>query len=380
MRWALAFVVVGCGRLHFDAIASGDGAQSTGHVLYAAATKPDEVFAFAILADGSLSELPGSPVATKATTVTSLAADPAGQFLVVGGYPTTTQPPTLATFAIGASGLPSQIADTDYTASATQAVAFEPTGHYFYTGDYGDREYQFTLNRTTGTLTYDATTVTPSLGQFLAIDPSGRFLLTPGGGTSGITVSTIAGGTGALGAPVGYLPAGLDDAVSLAIDASSHHVYAANDSTCGLYAYAFNPASGVLATASLPGTPQTIQCFVSVTLAPSGRFVYAGTRATSGLGTYMMAVDATTGGLMLQPPTTGAANTAADGAVATLTFDPSGAFAYGISTDPEHGTYGAPPRIYGYAVDSTTGALSALPRSPFTASGDLAALAIVALP
>jgi hypothetical protein len=103
-----------------------------GSHLYAANRDSDNVSAYAIGADGALTALPGSPVAAEANLNGAIAATPDGRHLYVTGY----RPDFsgfIAAYAIGADGALSELAGSPFApAGIPAAVAATPDGRHLY--------------------------------------------------------------------------------------------------------------------------------------------------------------------------------------------------------------------------------------------------------
>ena len=369
-RAGLAVIAVAaCGRVGFVAVERGDAPSAMHRVLYAATSAPDELDAFAIApGDGSLAPLPATPVAAGTAMVSALAIDPLGAFVVVAG----TGAPGLATFAVDATtGVPSLVATTDtttYTAFHTGmfAVTIEPLGRFVYTGDAEDNDFALALDRSTGALSLVAFEHVNATATFAVADARGRFLVTPGEGTScAIQVTAIDQATGQLGPPVQYAPpVCLTDALRATLDTTATHVYVAENGNCAVFGYPIDPITGAVAvTTPVAGSDQFdgFDCFYDVELHPSGQWLYG---AMSGV--VVLGIDPATGAIA--PRGAAGANTAADTSIIRIVLDPGGAFAYGISTSDA--------LIYGYAIDAATGALAPTPGSPYAAAGKVVDLAI----
>jgi 6-phosphogluconolactonase (cycloisomerase 2 family) len=331
-------------------------------VLYVATQTPDELFAFAISSvDGSLTPLPGSPIASPAATPTAIAIDPHSAFAIVAG----SGAPSLAMFALDpTTGAPVALATAATNGFA--GVTLAPSGQFAYAGDTHDTDYAFAIDRATGAATLVDSVPVQAGASFAVVDPAGRFLVTPGDNVScGIAVSPIDPATGGLGTAAFYRPAAcLLIAIRAAIDAGGTHLYVADEGNCTIYGYPIDPTTGAVSCAAPvagSGPQEGRDCFFDVELHPSGRWMYAALG-----GVVVVGLDASTGAIgALAAP---GPNTVADGSIFRLVLDPGGAFAYGISTNNA--------RIYGYSIDVTSGALAPAPGSPYAAAGVAIDLAI----
>jgi 6-phosphogluconolactonase (cycloisomerase 2 family) len=244
-------------------------------------------------------------------------------------------------------------------------------------------------------------------GRLLAIagDPSGKFVyvVTSDGSLSAFTVDSLAGTlTPVSGSPYtisgqsdGYSPAGR----ILSIDPTGKYLYAAGGSQ--LYGFAIDASSGALS--AITGSPFMATSVGAVAVDPSGHYLVASSRTES----WVYAIDSSTGALTAY----GSGVSGCGGN--RMTFEPSGHFLYGavgsgisacsfssgtlsvVSGSPLASTSGAyfmgiaahpsgsflyatdntcanggsSNRLYGYVIDPSTGALTAIGGSPFTLPG-----------
>src|SRR5580658_2284002 len=153
--------------------------------------------------------------------------------------------------------------------------------------------------------------------------------------------------------------------VAVAIDPVGQFVYATDSSgspPAGSIAaagsvrmYRIDSATGQLVRLSAIGAePPTPAGPISISVDPTGHFVYVG--AADSVSAY--AIDATTGLLTALP---GSPFAAAGGYANGLAIDPSGKFLYTANTTTNN--------VSALAIDATTGSLTPMPGSPF-AAGD----------
>jgi len=212
----------------------------------------------------------------------------------------------------------------------------------------------FTVNSSTGALTplgsFTVGTGPTSIGG----DATGAivYVANSDGTVSGFIVKA---GTGALQPVAGTFIAGTRP-ISIAVDPHDRFVYVANAGSNDVSGFHETAATGVLTplTSSFPlsGTPSRI------VIDPSGRFVYV-TEASAGTAVFIINADASLTLQQTVPP----ANTAST----AIAVEPRLHFAY--ITDNQTG-------VTAYAVDSTTGKLTAISGATF-ASGT-APVAVVA--
>jgi 6-phosphogluconolactonase len=325
---------------------------------------------------GALTPIPGSPF-TVGTNPNAVALDTTSKFLYVANALSS----NISAFSVDPSTgaltpLPGSPFATGYT---PDAIAVYPLGNFLYIANQlSDNIWAYQIDSETGTLT-------PISGSpffaghsptSLTMDPLGRFLyvsgddrLTPYFSFTGFTINST---TGAL-TPI---PAGdlvWDDLGPLGavIDPTGKFFYGINYwiPDWALSSLAVNPATGGL-TSTTYGNNSDVPSAVAAH--PSGKFLYE----TSAYG-YIIGytLDSTTGNLTYIPgspygnqcvygPPCSAGSPystpyATGGSPQSIVIEPSGQFAYvaNVSTN----------NVSAYSINATTGALSAVPGSPFTA-------------
>jgi 6-phosphogluconolactonase len=214
----------------------------------------------------------------------------------------------------------------------------------------------YTLNQTDGTLTpisgspFSAQSGNDLSG--LAVDPLGKFLYVvgqPNQGGNEIWEYTIDATTGALAFVGTVSPVGLGDN-GIAMHPSGKFLYGLGFGLNGrlLFVFSIDPATGLLT--QIPGSPfdaisGTTPNFVTVE--PAGKFLYA---AGGDLVAY--SIDSTSGALTpIGAPSSTGLN------VTSATVDPSGKFVYLPAPNTKN--------LFAYAINPTTGTLTAVPGSPF---------------
>ena len=246
------------------------------------------------------------------------------------------------------NGLTAQISASDIAAAGTAVVTV------FNPGPGGGLSNSATFTITTGA-------VDP---QSIAVDPTGKFAYVMNGGCSGgiggyVSMYTINPATRALasiGPPVWTHDE--DTPGSMTVDPSGKFVYVANPGDPwspdygGVSMYSINATTGALTyTGMLIGNCPGL-CFPSsVAVDPSGKFAYV---ASGGGGEFlfnveMYTVDAATG-------TLASIGTIAAGTnPVSVAVDPSGKFAYVVNNN-----YGSAGTVSIYAINATTGALTSM--------------------
>jgi 6-phosphogluconolactonase (cycloisomerase 2 family) len=262
-------------------------------------------------------------------------------------------------------------------------------GTYVYTADFNTADVaQFSFNTSTNTLAYvtavpagtaPATPTGPGdTPTAMAIDPTGQFLLVADGQNAISDTATTAPGqllvytidqtTGALtplsGAgfmtPTDTAPGNFTSALALTVNpADTPYVFATNqfDPPGGVAGFAFNnpPSSGNL-TQTAPWQIATGNNPVWVTVDPLDRFVYVSNSSDGSVAGYSL--NLTSGVLTAltgSPFTAGFGAGAVTGAIA---IDPTGRFMYVSDTQNS--------QLVALSINPTTGALTAITGSPFT--------------
>jgi 6-phosphogluconolactonase len=281
------------------------------------------------------------------------------QLSVIGPYPTPppgfvagsvvrwngSDQPTSPTGAINA--VTAQISASDIAAAETAVVTV------FNPGPGGGLSNSLTFTITTGA-------VDP---QSIAVDPTGKFAYVINGGCSGgiggyVSMYTINPATWALasiGPPVWTYDE--DSPGSMTVDPSGKFVYVANPGDPwspdygSVSMYSINATTGALTyTGMLSGNCPGL-CFPSsVAVDPSGKFAYV---ASGGAGfpfnVEMYTIDATTGALA------SIGTIAAGGYPQAVAVDPAGKFIYVVTASA---TAGSPGSVSMYAINAVTGALT----------------------
>jgi 6-phosphogluconolactonase (cycloisomerase 2 family) len=185
------------GNVAVFAVNSGTGALSEiGGSPYAAGTNPDAIavtpdgkfvyvpsglggnlFGFAIAVDGSLTGVPGSPVALGgAGGLAGLAIDPTGKYLYIGGNTTS----NVYGYSInGVSGALSVIAGSPFAGGVNpSSISIHPNARFLYVANYGSANVSgYTIDSSSGTLSAMAGSpfavgINP---ESLTIGPTGQF-------------------------------------------------------------------------------------------------------------------------------------------------------------------------------------------------------------
>ncbi len=218
----------------------------------------------------------------------------------------------------------------------------------------------FSIDHATGTLTAINGSPFPTAGaDSVASDPLGRFLFVGNATTGQVSVFQINSTTGALvAAPNSPFSAfNLDFAQVLAVDGTGKFLYVGQDlPALPIYAFSIDQNNGALSPAV--GSPFFLGV-AGVRTDFTGKFAIGLTGTTGDNHLYVFAID----------PSTGALSAVNNSPFATVTstplnlrIHPSSQFVYSFGLD-SNSNFAA---LEGFAIDPSSGALTALSNSPFT--------------
>lgn len=242
------------------------------------------------------------------------------------------------------------------------SIAVDPAGRFAYVANAPDNTISvFTINAASGALTAIPGSPFPGKAGLLIVDPTGKFIYELHSSDSTISGYSINATSGALapilGSPflVGAVP------ISMAINSAGSFMYVANDDdpTSTVSGYAIDRLTGALAPISsspFPGGFDPTAVRVHVT----GKFVYVFDGGNNSIRRY--AADPTTGTLTFLDFTVvpnGAAN------IGEIELDATGKFLYELNGGSVNNIVGS-QIIFGYQIDSATGALTLIPGAPFS--------------
>lgn len=265
--------------------------------------------------------------------------------------------PSAATFSATANGTPPptyqwrQSLDAGVTYSDLPgAVGATYTTPPTQVSDNG-RRFLVRVNNSVGTVDSQAATLTviaPLANHFgYGLSVSGNRVLAYSfsGSTGGPTQLT--------GSP--YSPVVGPGLTGLTVHPSKNFIYVtySTGSNGGIFGYAIDSGTGQLSP--VPGTPSSSGSSVGqVAVHPNGRFVYAARNSSAGIDAY--SVDSSSGAL-----TALAGSPFAPAQGSRVTIDPTGQFAFVLSVDAVNFSASA----YAFAINAASGALTAVPGSPF---------------
>jgi 6-phosphogluconolactonase len=315
---------------------------------------------------------------------TALLAQKAGFVYVVNccSSPNDTGPGNVSAYAIeGETGALLPVPGSPFAAGVggSGGIAVDPAGQFLFVGNHGDPTINtppsisvYTIEGNSGTLTPVAGSPfpAPNSGE-MTVDPSGRFLYMSGPPT--VTVITIDAfaidrSTGAV-SPVPGSPfsdgatvssPAIGGALSVTVDPTGQFLFATNrtGSQDNVSALRIDSSSGALSL--VPGSPFAVpgggnggNDVWGAVMDPHGKFVFVSECCSLHDGVVPFAIDHATGA---PTPVPGSPFTKA-GDPPSLTVDPQGKFVYGS---------GFATHIFGMRIDRGTAALTPVPGSPYS--------------
>ena len=338
--------------------------------VYVANHNSDDLSAYVVDAGtGTLSPIDGSPFATGYGPL-GVAIDPSGKFAYVANNGTVSgKPGSVSAFTINPrSGALTPVQGSPFAAGSNPlAVAVSPTEKYLYVVNFASGNLSiFTINARTGSLKQikqspRRTHVSPTAeaidptGNWIYVTHEGKFPWQDDGAIAGYTISTHSGALRKLkGRNEGtdYLP------VSVTIDPSGKFVYVANFAGQTVTAYAIGASTGTLSP--VQGSPfYTDYNPGGVAIDPNGSFAYV--VADLDVDAYTITSD---GALTPVEGSPFAGGYEPDGAA----VDPLGKFLYVANTNPDN-------NVSAYAINPSNGALTQVQGSPFAAGQNPAGIA-----
>lgn len=291
---------------------------------------------------GGLNPTPAQPA--RAPAEVAIAPDSSGTFgkfaYVVNRYADSVSMYTI-NGATGALTLIGRVAAGSHPGS----VAVDPTGRFAYVVNPGaggaggvGSILEYTIDAATGVLTLAGTISSDYQAGQIVVDPSGKFAYVAS--HSGVAVYALNNTTGALtSVGLGVGAAGLFS-YSIAVDPSDRFIYVARPAdTVGVLpgfvsTFRIDATSGALTWVQDSGAGIDPG---SVTVDPSGKFVYAANEESGDLWVY--SIDGSTGGLT----SVGTLNIPGNSSYLWVTAHPSGPFAYAVGGLSTVDTYGINP-------------------------------------
>ena len=226
------------------------------------------------------------------------------------------------------------------------SVAVDPTGKFAYVvSSYENDALVYTIDQTTGELTYSSAAAVGPGSISITVDPSWRFAYvanavydeTSNTGTATISVYKINQTTGALTygttVPTEYYP------ISVAVDPTGRFAYVADYNSATVSVYKINQTTGALTAGTAVATGSSPR---AIAVDPTGRFAYVANEGSFTVSVYK--INQTTGAL-----TPGTAVTGGKWPQ-SVAVDSTGKFAYVANAYSD---------VSVYLIDQTTGALTA---------------------
>jgi 6-phosphogluconolactonase len=243
----------------------------------------------------ALTEIPQSPYGFNGV-VDSLAIDPSGKFLYVEA-----SPGAIYQLAVnGSTGELTSIATTTETADLREVIA-DPNGKFVFANDLtGGRVFAYLIggNGSLSPVSGSPFTV-PANGQpaNLVIESNGKFLYAPliSGGIAGFAVN---GSTGALANMSGSPFPTISQPTALATDRAGRFLYSVGFRLNGIEGFSIDASTGALT--SVTGSPfSTSSSLNSLAVDHSGKFLYASVNAMTLGGSVILgfAIDTSSGSL-----------------------------------------------------------------------------------
>lgn len=415
-----------------QAAASGDGAgpmvfDRSGSLLLVANTGAKTISVFRLNpATGAIAHVDGSPFAT-GVALNNLALDPTGKFLYTtdgsdnrvtrfsfdaatgavakaerigarsgpgamvfsrGSSPVSDTPRAVyvanrssndvSQFSVGAGGTLAAMGTASVAAGTSpRSVAVDPFGRFAYVANYVSNNVSvYAINADTRALTEVTGSPFPAGTSPTAVstDPSGRFVYVsnygwPGAGS--VSAYTVDGATGALSVIAGAPFAAGNGSDSIAVDPSGRFAYVTNLLNDTMTLFSINPATGALTqidadtgTAGVQSLIVTNARPISVTSDSRGHFVYV---ATACGGTWVFGIDAISGRLSRVDADAGGLCFGAPGAPNIAAAETTGRYLYS-------GEFSGAGTVRAFGIDAASGALTALPGSPWTTGGGTVAV------
>lgn len=335
--------------------------------LYATNLTSNNLSAFSVdAASGVLTPIAGTPFATGANPF-GVAADPLGKFVYASnGFNNVTNKAekSISAFTAGADGALTSIPGSPFPAgNITTGLTVDPSGRFLYAANFSDSTLSaYSIDRSVGALVAipGSPYTVGSEPQAVRIDPTGQFLFV------GMLSFKIDPASGAL-TP---LESGRNGNPSdIAIDPTGRFLYYAFQGQAQVTQYAIDAISGDLSFIGST-TPPPTSAAVSLGVDPTGKFVVSDFfQFSPGPTVNSFAIDPASGALPSIP--TNSVTAGAD--LFYMGIDPSGKFVYVADQGASPGFAG---KVWAFSLDLTTGALTPVSSSPFSAGTATASVAI----
>jgi 6-phosphogluconolactonase len=334
-------------------------AAQEGHRLefaYAVNQNANTVSGFKVAANGALTPL-ATPSFLTGNTPNGVAVDPRGRFMYVVNLLSN----NVSGYAIAEDGTLNPVPGSPFPAGSGPGwITIDPTGRFVYvancaalcSGSGQGNVSGYAINKSTGALVPvpGSPFTADQIPYAVTIDPTGGFAYVANYSSSTISVFKIDQCSGSLWASTTSVPTGGTHPISLALDPQGRFLYVPNTLSNNVSAFAVG-SNGTLT--AVPGSPfASGPSTQGVAVDLSGEFVYV----TEGFDVLGYSIGAS-GELV---PLAGSPF-AAPGFLVSLTMDRSGHFVYGAATSAG---------VVAYTLNTTTGNLTAVAGSPFTAGAN----------
>jgi 6-phosphogluconolactonase len=296
------------------------------------------------------------------TSPTGLALLPSKKFLYVMNSSSFAD--SISIFAVASDGTLTLSAPPTPVGFGPNNAVIDPSGKYLLvTNNFGSDVSVFSIDNGSGALTEVAGSPFPANSHptEILINPTGQFVYVTNPGLGAVTAFSFSSADGTLTQLATYSSLQGGGALGLALDGSGRFLYVANPSganplqsnTGNISAFNVDPTTGALSpilgspfSATVGSSPS------SVSVDPSGRFLYATTPGSS-FSIWCFAIDPSSGRLKL---VTGSPFSLAAGGLFSL-FDPAGNYFYIGSAQPTG--------VNGYTFNPSTGLPTVISGSPF---------------
>ncbi len=335
-----------------------------GSVAYVVNEGSNSISAYLILSNGVLAPVQGSPFPANGQSPVAAVVDPNGTYLYVANNASNTVSIFTidqSTGALSSAGLPVA------TGNGPFAVLVDPADQFLYVANKTDNTVSvYEIGAGTATAVSGSPYAVGTTPSSLAMDPGGNFLYVTSYLEGLVSAFSIEAGAGIL-SPLGGAPFGTAKGpVRIGVAPTGTLAYVSNELSTSISGYSLNPSTGDLAP--LSGFPlSTTSAPEGMAFDPGGRFVLvADVTARNDISTY--SISPSTGALTLS--STVASGSTAGNAVfpVDIQITPQGNFAYVANENSN--------TVSGFAVAASTGALSAVPGSPFLVGSAPHAIAI----
>jgi 6-phosphogluconolactonase len=352
-------------------VGSGGNGNSS-EFLYAATTVQGSgqtmgaIMAFPI--DSATGALGTATTVAGPDSASSILANPAGTFLFVDDDTNL----KADIFSISNSGSLGAISGSPFSTGVdATGLAMDPGGKFLYIASASSSTVSaYTVNASSGALTaISGSPFTAGSGAFAAVvDPSGKFLFVSDSldSTGGISAFTINSSSGALTSIAGspFATAVNGEPVALTVAPSGKFLYAGESLGGGIFGLAISAGGSLTAIQASAFDP--LDRPASFAIDPGGKFLFAANSTSSTIGVF--AIDSSTGALTAISGSPFSVSTAPS----RLAIDSTGAFLY--ASNSTAGT------ITGFNINKSTGALTAFSGTPYAAGIQPQNLTVVTLP